>query len=368
MTVENTITISIPGIQPSLVEEAKAMRDRQLAETDRQRKEKEAFEAQEWEKSKQSFLNYLDTHAGTVLRQLDGEPTIENSCGNWFYSFDVAHAAIELSTGTRIHPSDKVGVRIVKNDFFESFDFCDAKTNWIENEKLTEYLLQLIGEIVEQYQKYRLLAAVLRSYNYCLDIAVKQTENDIAETKTGLWVWPDRAALTLYKIVWAKGGFLDSKTGKTHFEHESGWSLLDRPSADGYFHLLTPANAVGTRKLKINPSAIEIHVATKIEDVPKELMVTISRKCEVAIASTVSIGVAEWSKEEAIDYKRGLKDIPLEVLEGESDIRIVFPEYLPARPPSVPDLVVLATKSIELGQVPCLEVRLAIEAIANKQS
>lgn len=236
---------------------------------------------------------------------------------------------------------------------------------WVEKEKLSDFLLILIGSIIEQYQQYHFLAAELDQYNSCLEIAARKTENDIASDKHSLWTWPDRANLNLYKITWVKGGYYDSSAAREAFFHyESGWSLSDRPDDDGYFHLLTPTNSFSFRKLKVTPTSIELFSIARVEDVPAEIMVDICHEYEVAVASELSIPETQWTEERILNYKRVLKDCDLDDLEAA--IHMVFPEHLPKNLSSeFPDLVVLRNKLIDLGKVPCLEVRLAVEAIAK---
>jgi hypothetical protein len=357
MTTENTI--SIPGIQPFLLKKAKKMRDRQLEEFDRQRLEKETAESNRIEESKQAFLDFLDKYACDILRRLDLStelPVVESdSAGLWLYSFRVAHTVITLAAPENLHGGNcNVGVSVVGGYFGY------AARKWIDKDNLSHYLFALIGEIVEQYQKYRFLVADLVRYNSDLKVAAQKTENDIASDKHSIWTWPDRANLNLYKIIWTKGGCCRSDT-------DSGWSLSDRPDDDGYFHLLT---STITRKLKVTPSAIELFSVTKSEDVPVELMVAICPEFDVAIAPEVSIRETQWSEEQVLSYKQVANDCDLDDLGSEDDIHIVFPEHLPNYHlaeyySQIPDLVVHRTQSIELGRSPCLEIRLAVEAIAS---
>jgi hypothetical protein len=353
MTIENTA--SIPGIQYSLLEEAKKMRDRQLEEFDRQRLEKKALEFKHIEESKQAFLDFLDKYTCAILRRLDLSteiPVVESDSGLWLYSFRVAHTVITLAAPENLCGGKcTVGVSVVGGYFGY------AERKWIDRDNLCHYLFALIGEIIEQYQKYRFWAANSDRYNSDLKVAAQKTENDIANYKHSIWTWPDHATLNLYKIIWTKGGCCSSDT-------EFGWSLSDRPDGDGYFHLLTPTNSINSRKLKVTPSAIELFTVTKSEDVPAELMVAICREFEVAIASEITLHELNWTEEQVLDYKSGLKDCPLDELT-EDDIHIVSPEHLPKSPSEIPDLVVHRTQSIELGRVPCLEIRLAVEAIAS---
>jgi hypothetical protein len=350
MTSENTV--SIPGIQPSLLEEAKKMRDLQLEELYRQRQEKEALESKRIEEGKQAFLDYLDKYAPAILRRLDLSieiPVVEIFSGLWFYGFRVAHTVITLAAPENLHGGKcTVGVSVVGGYFGY------AQRKLIDRDNLSHYLLALVGEIVEQYQKYRFLAADLDQYNSDLKVAAQKTENDIANDKHSVWTWPDRATLNLYRITWTKGGCCSSDT-------ESGWSLSDRPDNDSYFHLLT---STITRKLKITPSAIELCSVASFEDVPDELMVTIRQGYEVGIASEISIRETKWTEEEILNYKRGLEDSDLDELAAEEDIHIVLPEHLPKYSLSeysqIPNLIVFGTHHVELGRVPCLEIRLAV--------
>lgn len=366
MTTESTI--SIPGIQPSLAEVAKEMRDRQAAEAYRQRQETEAAESKRLEESKQVILDFLDKYAGDILRHLDfltWHPVIENGTGNWFYTFRVAHTTIELVTPENIHNGHcSIGIS-VKGGYF---GYMERK--WIDKEKLSDFLLTLVGEIVEQYQKYRFLAADLDQYNSDLRVAAQKTENDIASDRASIWTWPDRATLNLYKITWAKGGFYSHENNEVYFQDETGWSLSDHPDDNGYFHLLTPTM---TRKLKVTPSAIELCSVAGLEDVPAELMVEIRKGYEVAVASEISISDTKLTEAEILDYKCRLEDADLEEVEGEDDIHIVFPEHLPKYHLSeyysqIPNLVVFRIHHVDLGQAPCLEIRPAVEAIAHTEN
>jgi hypothetical protein len=353
MTAENTI--SIPGIQPSLLEEAKKMRDRQLEELDRLRQKKEALESKRIEESKQAFLEYLDKYAGSILNQLDFSTPpldIENYDGLWVYDFTVAHTVISLAAPENLHGGKcTVGVS-VKGSYFG-----DVKRKWIDRDNFSDYLFGLVGEIVEEYQQYRWLVVDLDQYNSELKVAAQKTENHIANDKHSVWTWSDRATLNFYKITWTKGGCCSSDT-------ESGWSLSDRPDDDGYFHLLTPTNSINPRKLKVTPSAIELFSVARSEDVPPELMVTICPEFEVAIASELTLHEVNWTEEQILAYKQGVENCPLNEIT-EDDIHILFPEHLPKRPSEIPDLVVYRTQSIELGRVPCLQIRQAVEAIAS---
>jgi hypothetical protein len=359
MTTESTEnTTSIFGIQPSLVEVAKKMRDRQLEEVDRQRRDAEVAESKRLEESKQVFLDFLDKYAGDILRQLDfstSHPVIENDTSNWFYDFRVAHTVITLVTPENLHNGHcSIGVS-VKGGYF---GYMERK--WIDKENLSDFLLSLVGKIVEQYQEYRFLAADLETYNLNLKTAAQKFL--VEATECDIWTWPDRATLNLYKIIWTKGGCCSSDT-------EFGWSLYDHPDGDGYFYLLTPTNSINSRKLKVTPSAIELFSIVRLEDVPVELIVAIRPEYEVAIASEISIRETTWSEDEILDYKRGLEYTDLDDLEGEDDIHIVFPEHLPKYHLSeyysqIPDLIVFKKHQVYLGQVPCLEIRLAVEAIA----
>ncbi|NJK70225.1 MAG: hypothetical protein HC786_21410 [Richelia sp. CSU_2_1] len=364
MTTQN----EVPGIQPSLLEEATKMRALNLEEADRQLKEKQSLESERLEQSKEAFLEYLDKYAGTVLRQLTQSPVVENLAGNWLYRFNVAHVIIELATPESLHGGCcHVGVSTEGGYFGDS-----RKREWIDTEKLSNCLLNLVGQIAEQYQKYHLLAAELKQYNDSLRIAEQKTENDIARDRAGVWSWPELAAISLYKITWTKGAFYDSNTGEACFQYESGWALSDSPDEVGYFHLLTPRNyanpTIGTssRKLKITPNSIELYCVSRSADVPRELMETVYCECEVAVAKAVSIREAEWDDSQASDYKVGLKEADLDDLEGTDGIHIVFLEYLPMSPPRMPDLVVIKSKSVDLGRVPCLELRLAASAASCK--
>lgn len=361
MTIENTV--SIPGIQPSLVEVANEMRDRQLEKTDRERRDAEAAESKRLEESKQVFLEFLDKYAGDILRQLDfstWHPIIENGTENWFYTFRVAHTTIELVTPENIHNGHcSIGVS-VKGGYFGCME-----RKWIDKEKLSDFLLNLVGEIVEQYQQYRFLAADLDQYNADLKIAAQKTENDISSDHASIWTWPDRATLNLYKITWAKGGFYSHENNEVYFQDETGWSLSDRPDDDGYFHLLTPTV---TRKLKVIPSAIELVSVAGMEDVPVELMVKVCEEYQFAVVTEISLDEAMWTQEQILDYQRGLKNYNLDDLI-EDHIHLVFPEHCPKELPSeIPYLVVFRNKYIELGQAPCLEIRLAIELIAHPEN
>lgn len=91
MTTKNTV--SIPGIQASLLEEVKNTRDRQAEERERQNQEKEILESKRIAESKQAFLDYLDKYAGAILRQLDFStwtPVIENSAGSLDRGFTIS--------------------------------------------------------------------------------------------------------------------------------------------------------------------------------------------------------------------------------------------------------------------------------------
>lgn len=346
MTTKNTV--SIPGIKDSLVEEVKQLRDDEAERADRQLQEKQAIESKRIAENRQALLDCLDKYAGSILRQLDsstGNPVIENSNSNWFYRFRVAHAIITLVTLQDPQINSTVGVHC------EGCYFGDPETKWVDKIKLSYHLLNLVGLIVEQYQQYRLLAADLDRYNTCLEMGAIQTCRIIAFDKANLWTWPDRATLNLYKITWTKGGYL---------QYEHGWSLSHRPDERGYFDLLTPANSINPRKLKVVPNSVELFSITSIEDVPAELMTDIYRQYDIAIASEVSIQRLKGDEEQVLSYKRELEE-----LEGEDYIHMVFPEYLPEYPSSDNShLVVYKTESILLGRSPCLRIRLAAEAIA----
>ncbi len=367
MTTESTEnTVSIPGIQPSLAEHAKTMRDRKLEEADRQRQEEEVAESKRLEESKQVFLEFLDKYAGAILRRLDvsrWHPVIENATSNWFYTFRVAHTTIELVTPENIHNGHcSIGVS-VKGGYFG-----DAGRKWIDKENLSDYLLGLVGEIIQQYQQYRSLAADLDRYNTCLQMAARRTSRDIEKDKETVWTWPDRAILKIYKITWTKGGHYDSDTRKVYLQEESGWSLSDKTDCYGCYNFLIP-NSDNTRKINVSPSAIEHFSIASSEDVPTELMVTVRKGYEVVIAPEVTIHKTNWTQEQIFDYKQGIEDYPLDDLTGDDIIHIVFPEHLPKYSSiEIPNLLVSRIKHIDLGRVPCLEIRLAVEAIANTKN
>ena len=219
--------------------------------------------------------------------------------------------------------------------------------------------------IVEQYQQYRFLAAELEIYNNCLRNAAQKTENDIASDKHSLWTWPDRATLDLYKITWTKGGYYDSDTREAYLQYESGWSLSDRPDDNGYFQLLTATNEMGTRNLNVAPNTIELLSISRLEDVPVELITEVCCTYEVAVAPELGVNVLQWTEEQVLDYKRGIEDSDLDDIPRRA-IHAVLPEYLPKiGSDEIPDLLVLRTKIVELGRVPCLGIRLAVEAIAS---
>ena len=359
MTTDNTI--SIPGILPSLLEESKKMRDRQAEELDRQSREKEALESKRMAESRQALLDYLDKYAGAILSQLDTSisvPVIENSWSNWHYHFRIAHTVVTLTLPEGLHGGHcSVGVSI-KGGYFG-----DSEIEWIDKEKLSDYLLSLVGMIVEQYQQYRFLAAELEIYNNCLRNAAQKTENQI--DKYSLWTWPDRATLDLYKITWTKGGYYDSDTREAYLQYESGWSLSDRPDDNGYFQLLTATNEMGTRNLNVAPNTIELLSISQWESVPVELMTEVCHLFEVVVAPELGVNVLQWTEEQILDYKRGIEDSDLDD-PTDDGIHIVFPEYLPKTGfDEIPDLLVLRTKIVELGRVPCLGIRLAVEAIVS---
>lgn len=358
MTTEHTI--SIPGILPSLLEEVKKMRDHQAEEFDRQNQEKQAIESKRIAENQQALLDCLDKYAGSILRQLDlstGDLVIENSNSNWFYRFRVAHVIITLVTLQNPQANSTLGVSI-KGGYFG-----DSEIEWINKENLSDYLLSLVGMIIEQYQQYRFLAVELEIYNNCLRNAAQKTENDIASDKHSLWTWPDRATLDLYKITWTKGGYYDPDTREAYLQYESGWSLSDLPGDNGYFQILSDTDSI--RKLNVAPNTIELFSIAQMESVPVELMTEICRTYEVAVATELSIHEAKWTKEQVLDYKRGIERAYLDDLL-ENDIHIVFPEHLPKTgSDEIPDLLVLRTKIVELGRIPCLGIRLAVEAIAS---
>lgn len=361
MTTQNTI--SIPGILPSLVEEVKQLRDYEAERSDRQLQEKQAIESKRIAENRQALLDCLDKYAGSILRQLEistGNPVIENSNSNWFYRFRVAHVIITLVTLQDPQINSTVGVH------YEGCYFGDPETKWVDKVKLSYHLLNLVGLIVEEYQQYRLLAADLDRYNTLLEMGAIQTCRDIEFDKANLWTWPDRATLNLYKITRTKGGYYDSDRGEPYFQYEFAWSLSDRPDEKGYFDLLTLANSINTRRLKVAPNSVELFPVAKIEDVPVELMVSVNRGYEVAITSEISLHEAKWTEEQVLDYKRGIKDCDLDDL-AEDDIHFVFLEHLPECPSEIPNLVVIRIKHIELGRSPCLGIQLAVEAIASSE-
>lgn len=350
--------ISIPGIKDSLVEEVGNIRDYEAGKLDRENKAKEALKLKRITESKEAFLEYLNKWVGTILRQLDFStwtPVIENPMSNWSYAFRVAHTVITLEAPESLHGGNCTVSVSVKGRYSG-----DPEKKWIDNVKLYHYLSILICQIVEEYQQYRYLVAEIDQYNFCLRIAAQKTENDIASDKLSLWTWPDHATLDLYKITWTKGGYYDSDDEQVYLQYEHGWSLSDRPDERGYFDLLTPANSVNPRKLKVVPNSVELFSITSIEDVPAELMTDIYSRYDIAIASEVWIQQLKGDEEQVLGYKRELEE-----LEGEDYIHMVFPEYLPEYPPGGNShLVVYKTKSILLGRSPCLRIRLAAEAIA----
>ena len=360
MTTEHTI--SIPGILPSLLEEVKKMRDRQAEESDRQSRGKEALESKRMAESQQAFLDYLNKYAGTILGQLDtsiSAPIIEGSTSNWSYGFRVAHTVITLKTPESLHGGNcTVGVSI-KGGYFG-----DSEIEWINKEYLSDYLLSLVGMIIEQYQQYRFLAAELEIYNNCLRNAAQKTENDIASDKHSLWTWPDRTTLNLYKITWTKGGYYDPDTREAYLQYESGWSLSDNPYENGYFQLLTATNEMSTRNLNVAPNTIELFSITQVESVPVELMREVCKSYDVVIVPNISMCRMEWTEEQILAHKRTLERCELD--EMPDSVHILFPEYLPKiGSGEIPDLAVFGAKFVELGRVPCLGIRLAVEAIAS---
>ena len=351
--------ISIPGILPSLLEEVKKMRDHQVEEFDRQNQEKQAIEFKRIAENRQALLNCLDKYAGSILRQLDpstGDLIIENSNSNWFYRFRVAHVIITLVTLQDPQVNSTLGVGL-KGGYFG-----DSEIEWIKKGNLSDYLLSLVGVITEQYQQYRFLAAELEIYNNCLRNAAQKTENDIASDKHSLWTWPDRATLDLYKITWTKGGYYDPDTREAYLQYESGWSLSDLPGDNGYFQILSGTDNI--RKLNVAPNTIELFSISQMEDVPVELMTEICKSYDIVVVPRISMCRMEWTEEQILAHKRGLERCELD--EMPDSVHILFPEYLPKiGSGEIPDLAVFGAKFAELGRVPCLGIRLAVEAIAS---
>lgn len=358
----------------NILQKAKQQRDDRQAEAERIVSEKLAIETQRLEVVKVAFENELKKYVGDILTELslsnDINPAVveqdEDIMPPCYDSLcckiEIRHRIIRLgvkrfSNGKPIQwlVCDSVSEDFAAYQRFipasESIKLFATRKEYVTTEDLHEFLLLVILETQEEYDRLlpefqaasaklaqeKTTERLLAEYRRAIEEAVKKSNQEIAALKTVLkeWQWPEDRQLKLYKITWAKHGFLDSSR-EAHFDYEFGWALSDIPrSFTGYYELLPERNKTAREVKPGYPVTVECYYFTE-DTLPEELLEKVTQQIDI-------VKVHDHIFD---DWKR------------------VLSQFLPELPFEIADNFEIEPKTaildLPVPPKPCLEIRLAL--------
>jgi len=239
--------------------------------------QKRAIEVERIEKLQKFFQAHLQNTFGDILSALNVDigSSVQHLDNSFQCCFEIEHVTISiLQLDSKIEEWQKAqpwfGISATaSNNYFSRLQIADSETIWLPLEEACTYLTDAIFDIHQEYD--RLLPVF--EYRRAIEEAQEKSDKEIAALNTRLkeWKWPEGRLVRLYKIIWAKHGFLDSQ-GKAHFDYDFGWSLtgLPRSLANGYYDLL-PQKDQPTREVKPGYPVTVLRYYFSEAELPKEL-------------------------------------------------------------------------------------------------
>lgn len=354
----------------NILQRAKQQREDALLAQRQVEQAKLEVEEQKRAIARNEFAATVYEHVGDILRELDGEEPVVidrdgqtvDFCSNLCCTVQIYHVVIKFGITCAIKgkPKDWLVRTHVSKDYsvYERFippsisiDAFVPGREAVRTSELHDFLMLLIFNTKEEYDRllpeFQAASAklvqeetterLLAEYRQAIKEAVEKSNQEIAVLKTILkeWQWPEGRQLKLYKITWAKHGFLDSN-GEAHFDYEFGWALSDLPrSFTGYYELLPERNKTAREVKPGYPVTVECYYFTE-DTLPEELLEK----------ATQQIDILKVRDHIFDDWER------------------VLPQFLPELPLEIVDKFAIEPKTaifdLPVPPQPCFEIRQAL--------
>lgn len=327
---------------------------RQRREADRLEKEhiaeqRRAIEAEKVQNLLYTFESAVQKYFGDVLDALSADQTFQYLNRDLECSFAIKHVIVsigmldrDIQSHNKNIPQVGISAHTAEGYFSRLDDLQPSRTTaWLIPEKARDYLLDLIFDICEEYDRLLPEFELARKLTECrqaIEEAFDRSSQEITVLNTVLkqWQWPEGRKLELFRITWCTAAVWQPVQKEYAFDYEFGYSLSEFPDDRDFYRLLPRSGVHFGRHIKPgNRLTIERLVVTE-DTIPEELLEKPTQQLKF-----VKVYDCIWEQSSR-----------------------VLPQFLPDLPPEIADNFVIEpsieTFELNIPRIPCFEIRQAL--------